>query len=324
MRGSLGEFREASIHDLSSVPEAPELGSLSSSSPHHVHQQQRQTQGLKFTRFASPRSASDGLLPQDTYDAGSSKQIASVEKTSRRRSAPSTKNERAANDSDSKDQHYQQPTRKRSSESPRKPSSESSVKRLATSYSTRRLKKKSPTRIIAEDFDEDDEDGNNPAQNEDEIQDHDDTKWGLLLTAFGLDFEDGCCPCRRPGYNRVSSYIVRHAPCFWFCGRSFDVGATDRSILYRLNLLCGFFAFGQIASAVLLAILFYSRSIVDRDDDSVNRRETNAGSLTPNLWNLNGNIFMVGVLAIVIFTTMILTLKVIREVNLRGAIRYMW
>jgi len=57
----------------------------------------------------------------------------------------------------------------------------------------------------------------------------------------------------------LSSCIVRHAPCFWcsLCSPPLDVHATDRAILFRLNVLVMFFASCQIFSGLSLLLLMF-------------------------------------------------------------------
>lgn len=125
-----------------------------------------------------------------------------------------------------------------------------------------------------------------------------------------------------PSWNRVASWVVRHAPCFWCCGRRLVQGATDRSILLRLNILCAVFAFVQMVSALCIAVALYSRDLIDRESPYGSLSET--GQLTPNLWNTNSTLMMIGMLSVVIFFSTVYTLWVIREVNLVGSLRYMW
>lgn len=125
-----------------------------------------------------------------------------------------------------------------------------------------------------------------------------------------------------PSCNQVAGWVVRNAPCFWGCRRRLRPGATDRSILLRLNILCAFFAAGQLASAVGIATFLYSDQIIDRTTAFDSDNET--GQVTPNLWNTNVTVLILGLLGLVIFISMIVTLWVIREVNLVGALHYMW
>jgi len=57
----------------------------------------------------------------------------------------------------------------------------------------------------------------------------------------------------------ISSFIVRHAPCFWcyLCSPPLDVNATDRAILFRLNILIMFLSCCQIFSGSALFVVFY-------------------------------------------------------------------
>lgn len=142
----------------------------------------------------------------------------------------------------------------------------------------------------------------------------------FLAKVFHLPIHGHCFPC---DISRIFVCLVRHAPCFWFCGRYLDVGATDRSILYRVNILSAFFAFGQVVAASLLLVLISSNRIVERYKSVVSRTST-SGTISLDLWNLNGSVSFLGVLGAVILITAIITLKVVREVNLRGAVRYLW
>lgn len=290
--------RESSIHDLDSAPDLPPGSLLLSSEPQQMPSTQLPSPRPRTTRTPSPSkqkrivkfSGSDPNMDFSLQDIFEDNPLEDeMQNSSRRGSAPA----RLAHLMFSLEE---------TSEQPSKPS-------LLQLTSTRSLK-----------LEEVDEYEDDHARNR--FQDTDKENGGLLPAVFGLDFNIRCCA--NPGYNRVSSFIVRNAPCFWFCGsKNMETGATDRSILYRLNILCSFFAFIQICSAILLLIFFYSTLITERDDESVNRRDAGS-SFAPNLWNLNGSIFFIGFLGVVIFITMLMTLKVVREVNLRGGIKYMW
>lgn len=125
------------------------------------------------------------------------------------------------------------------------------------------------------------------------------------------------------GITRITACLVRHAPCFWFCGNALDIGATDRSILYRLNILCAFFALGQVAAGTFLLIVLNSNLIVDRYNSVVVRMEDST-SISLDLWNLNGSVFCIAMVGFIILVTVLCTLRIVREVNLRGAVRYLW
>ena len=166
-----------------------------------------------------------------------------------------------------------------------------------------------------EDDEEDDEDG--PYLSGDE----DGSELGRATSkAFGVSLPQWCT--RGPSWNRIASFVVRRAPCFWCSGSSLELGATDRSILYRLNVLCSVFAVGQILAGLFLIIVMFAPGIVDRKDDVVNRNDSS--NITPNLWNVNGAVFLLAMIGFFCLVSMIYTLGVIREVNLAGSLRYMW
>jgi hypothetical protein len=131
------------------------------------------------------------------------------------------------------------------------------------------------------------------------------------------------CGIQVPNMARVSSFLARRAPCFWICGSYLGVGATDRSILYRLNLLCAFFAILEVAATSFLVTVLFSDSLVDRNSDFVDREETEQ-TISLNFWNLNATVFFLGLLAAIILITVLYTLKIVREVNLIGSVRYLW
>lgn len=150
--------------------------------------------------------------------------------------------------------------------------------------------------------------------------DSDVTSSTRAVKILGVDLPLWCT--RGPSWNRIASFVVRRAPCFWCCGNALEVGATDRSILYRLNVLCCFFTSGQVLSGIFLVFAFYSPGLVNRDGDVLERNES--PGITPNLWNINGSIFLLAIIGTFGLITMFYTLGVVREVNLVGTIRYMW
>jgi len=136
-----------------------------------------------------------------------------------------------------------------------------------------------------------------------------------------------CCFCpriNRPGWaswSRVSHQIVKYAPCFC-CARRLETSATDRMLLIRLNILCAFFSLAQFTVGVFILIVFLSERVADRQVGNVDGYWREA--LTPNLWMMNGCLLILALVGLVLFLTMILTIPIIRRVNLPGAIRYMW
>lgn len=122
-------------------------------------------------------------------------------------------------------------------------------------------------------------------------------------------------------WNRVALAVVNHAPCF-LCLRNVY---TYRSVLTRLNWLCGFFSFFQFLSSLSYYILLQNPSLVDRNidrDENVDF-QSNIEVLT-NVWNLNGSIWFLGVLSLLVLISLALTIRVIQNVNLAGAIRFLW
>lgn len=120
----------------------------------------------------------------------------------------------------------------------------------------------------------------------------------------------------RPKWTKYAAVLVRNAPCFWFCFPKLEVGATDRSVIYRLNLLCAVFALIEIAFAGYALIMLYWPG-VDRTGSS-----QNDAPVIMSLWSIHTYSFVAGILACVIFIVEISTLRLIREVNLQGAIWY--
>jgi hypothetical protein len=126
-------------------------------------------------------------------------------------------------------------------------------------------------------------------------------------------------------WSRVSSTVVRYAPCFWCCLRRSGTGGTDRVTLTRLNVLCIFFALWQFGVGIFIMVVFLSNRIVDRNlGEGVSYRDYYKEALTPNLWMMSGSLLILSVVGFVLLVTMILTIPVIRQVNLIGAIRFMW
>ena len=134
-----------------------------------------------------------------------------------------------------------------------------------------------------------------------------------------------------PSWNRTATLVVTKAPCFW-CSRVFQ--NTDRAILQRLNILCAFFSLFQVGSGAFLTILLLVNGQWDRtlpplnytglDADEDRGSESSRLSMLTALWNVNGNILLTGILALGVFSSTVLTVPMIRNVNIMGAIRYLW
>jgi hypothetical protein len=79
-------------------------------------------------------------------------------------------------------------------------------------------------------------------------------------------------------------------------------------------MLCLFFTFSQIFVVSLLVLFLL---ILDNGPGMLE-------GFDPHFWNLNGLAFGIGTLAIIIIVICFCTIRVIREVDLGGAIRYLW
>ena len=146
--------------------------------------------------------------------------------------------------------------------------------------------------------------------------------------------------------TRISSFIVRYAPCFLGCRQPFEVSATDRFILFRLNVLIAFFAFVQVIVGAFFGLVMYS-SITgislpgmggSHEDDKIKNNNplgnsigTSSGDdlqtpvkwrLDPNIWNCNLSLIMIGFIGLVLLLAVIFARKVIKEVDLGRALRY--
>lgn len=129
----------------------------------------------------------------------------------------------------------------------------------------------------------------------------------------------------KPSWSRVSSAVVRHAPCFWCCFRPSKMGGTDRDTLIKLNYLCATIALWQFGVGIFILIIFLSNDIVERNlDEGVPYRQYYKEALTPNLWMMSGSLLVLSFVGFVLFVTTVFTIPVIRRVNLVGAIKYMW
>ena len=128
----------------------------------------------------------------------------------------------------------------------------------------------------------------------------------------------------KPSWSRVSSAVVRHAPCFWCCLRRAETSGTDRVTLTRLNVLCAICALWQFSVGIFILVVFLSDNITDRNLGTLKPRDYYREALTPNLWMMSGSLLLLSLVGLVLFFAMIITIPVIRQVNLVGAIRFMW
>jgi hypothetical protein len=166
---------------------------------------------------------------------------------------------------------------------------------------------------------------------EEEFKEEDDIEIGNLgskppVIFWGLELPR--CFSHRPSWTRMAYFVVTRAPCFWGCGFRSQIAPTDKAILGRLNVLVAFFSAGQVGSALFLFCVMFLPNLVDREVTPQSDKESeNGGSgieILVNIWNINTHVYALGVLASVNLFASIMTIRVIRNVNLVGAIRYLW
>ncbi len=119
---------------------------------------------------------------------------------------------------------------------------------------------------------------------------------------------------RTPSLNRISRCLVNALPCFWCCGDASQGSSTDRAILTRLNMICLFMTLVQLIMSMWLATVLL---ILDDEPGALR-------GFSPHLWNLNGAALSIGILAFILMVTCSCTIRVVREVDLVGVIRYLW
>eukprot|EP00934_Nitzschia_sp_Nitz4_P002020 Nitzschia sp. Nitz4//scaffold35_size145790//96905//99466//NITZ4_003040-RA/size145790-augustus-gene-0.136-mRNA-1//-1//CDS//3329549154//2020//frame0 len=117
-----------------------------------------------------------------------------------------------------------------------------------------------------------------------------------------------------PSLHQIAYWIVHMLPCFWCCRRAPPGNAAERAVLTRLNVLCLLMALVQLGAAVTLAIFL----LVLDEEPRVFK------GFAPHFWNLNGAVWSVGILGLILIITCLCTTRVLKEVDLIGAIRYLW
>eukprot|EP00536_Pseudo-nitzschia_multiseries_P006265 jgi/Psemu1/286351/fgenesh1_pg.130_\ len=133
------------------------------------------------------------------------------------------------------------------------------------------------------------------------------------------DDDDAETPRFRDLFNirSMSLAIVKCMPCFWLsCFRHnhqlHGAAFSDRFILSRLNVLSFFFAAGQLAASVWLCVVLF----VDGAE-----QEFRHGF---HLWNNNGIVAFIGCLGVLLLFTCFWTVRIVKEVDLVGALRFLW
>lgn len=102
---------------------------------------------------------------------------------------------------------------------------------------------------------------------------------------------------------------------------------TYRSVLIRLTILCAIFALAQLISTLWFYTVLESKALVDRTIPTETNIEIEYQSefeVLTNVWNINGSIWFLGVLSVVVLVAIVLTTRVVRNVNLAGAVRLFW
>lgn len=121
--------------------------------------------------------------------------------------------------------------------------------------------------------------------------------------------------------HRISILIVIWIPYVFLCcfRNKNELRASalnDRIILARLNILSFFFSTIQLAASLWLIVVVYVEGLVNLDGDEY-RHEF-------YLWNNNGCIVAIGCLAFVLVFTCFWTTRIVKEVDLVGALRFLW
>ena len=130
---------------------------------------------------------------------------------------------------------------------------------------------------------------------------------------------------RRPSWNRVAFFVVEKAPCFWCCRDK--TAPTYRTVLLRLNILLAFFALGQLGSALALYIVMLAPNLVSRSIEYETQEQVENDrsiQVLTNSWNLNGCVWFLGIIGLVILTAFLLTVRAIQSVSIRVFIRLLW
>lgn len=104
---------------------------------------------------------------------------------------------------------------------------------------------------------------------------------------------------------------------------------TYRSVLVRLNILCAGLAIVLAGSALWFYLIMQNSTIVDRTalpatQTELDQQQTNYFELITNVWNLNGPVWFLGLCAIAVLVAIVLTVRVVQNVNLSGVTSYLW
>ena len=132
-----------------------------------------------------------------------------------------------------------------------------------------------------------------------------------LRTKYGW-----CCGHMRKSHwsGRISSAVVRYAPCFWCSATQLQTNATDRMVLQRLNIIYAFSGLVQMGVGIFFTVVLLAQDV-----------EVNLFKLlNSTILLVFGSFFLGGALGIILLVSSFWTIRVIQEVNLSGWIRYYW
>ncbi|GKY94251.1 hypothetical protein MPSEU_000390900 [Mayamaea pseudoterrestris] len=130
-----------------------------------------------------------------------------------------------------------------------------------------------------------------------------------------------------PAVNDISVKVVTYCFCGCCCGPGLRQ-LTDRSILGRLNVLIALLSVFPLCATAFLAMALYGplvnldRQISPQLDTPLNNGP--AFSISETLWNMNGRMLLTGFFSFVSGCASVFTWRVVRDVDLLGAIRYLW
>jgi hypothetical protein len=145
------------------------------------------------------------------------------------------------------------------------------------------------------------------------------------LTIYGRKIPR-CCSRGQASINTIAVFVVLYAPCFCCIGFK-NNAATDKAILGRLNILMSLFTFYQIGLCCFLMAVLYSPTLLDRGIDpglgTSYKGYTWQADLSSNLWTMNGIIFFTSFFSLILLLSTIMTWRVVRYVDLVGAIRFL-
>jgi len=121
--------------------------------------------------------------------------------------------------------------------------------------------------------------------------------------------------------HRISISIVKFIPYFCLCcfkNKNEIQGSTfpDRFILARLNILSFFFSIVQLAASLWLIVVLFFEGTTNTDGAEYPRQFY--------LWNNNGSVIFIGCLAFILVITCFWTTRIVKEVDLVGALRFLW